>query len=254
MKKRNDIKISGVSLPLYTAFVIVLAITVWIGKLPLNMVGITFLLVILGHLFYFIGEKLPIFNSYLGGGSVFCLLAAAILASTGIIPKEIVAATATFMNKWGFLDFYIAALICGSILGMNRNLLVKASARFIPVALISMIIGFFAVGGMGAILGQGFGHSVMYISMAQMAGGMGAGIVPLSTIYANGLHSSQQHILSQLAPATTLGNIFAIIGAIFIAKAFAKTKYNGHGVLIPVSKDELKNLRLNWMLPKLVLV
>ncbi len=42
----------------------------------------------------------------------------------------------------GFLDFYIAALITGSILGMNRNLLMKASVRFIPVALISMVVSF----------------------------------------------------------------------------------------------------------------
>ena len=134
-----NIKISGVSLPLYLGFVIVLALTIAMGKLPLNMLGITFMLVVLGHLFYWMGEKLPIFNSYLGGGSVFTLIAASILASLGWVPKDVVTATSTFMNSWGFLDFYIAALICGSILGMNRNLLVKASARFIPVALISMV-------------------------------------------------------------------------------------------------------------------
>lgn len=144
------------------------------------------------------------------------------------------------MSDWEFLDFYIAALICGSILGMNRKLLVKASARFIPVALLSMVVGFFATGAVGALLGQGFGHSVMYISFAQMAGGMGAGIVPLSKIYAAGLHTDASSILSQLAPATTLGNIFAIIGAIVLARGFANTKFNGHGVLIPVSKDELE--------------
>ena len=123
---------------------------------------------------------------------------------------------------------------------MNRKLLVKASAKFIPVALISMVIGFFATGAVGALLGQGFGHSVMYISFAQMAGGMGAGIVPLSKIYAAGLHTDASSILSQLAPATTLGNIFAIIGAIVLARGFANTKFNGHGVLIPVDKDDLK--------------
>ena len=144
------------------------------------------------------------------------------------------------MSDWGFLDFYIAALICGSILGMNRKLLVKASAKFIPVALLSMVVGFFATGTVGALLGQGFGHSVMYISFAQMAGGMGAGIVPLSKIYAAGLHTDASSILSQLAPATTLGNIFAIIGAIVLARGFANTKFNGHGVLIPVDKDDLK--------------
>lgn len=158
----------------------------------------------------------------------------------GAFTKEVVSATSSFMSDWGFLDFYIAALICGSILGMNRKLLVKASAKFIPVALLSMVIGFFATGAVGALLGQGFGHSVMYISFAQMAGGMGAGIVPLSKIYAAGLHTDASSILSQLAPATTLGNIFAIIGAIVLARGFANTKFNGHGVLIPVDKDDLK--------------
>ncbi len=238
MKK---IKISGVSLPLYLGLLAILAIVIAMGKLPLNMLGITFMLILLGHLFYWIGQNLPIFKDYLGGGSVFTLLAAALLNTFGIIPKDVVTATGNFMQDWGFLDFYIAALICGSILGMNRNLLVKASARFIPISLITMVVGFFAVGGIGALLGQGFGHSVLYISMAQMAGGVGAGIVPLSKIYANALHVAPGTVLNQLAPATTLGNLFAIIGAIFIDKAFANTKMNGHGVLIEVDKSELKN-------------
>lgn len=238
MKK---IKISGVSLPLYLGLLSILVIVIAMGKLPLNMLGITFMLILLGHLFYWIGQNLPIFKDYLGGGSVFTLLAAALLNTFGIIPKDVVTATGNFMQGWGFLDFYIAALICGSILGMNRNLLVKASARFIPISLITMVVGFFAVGGMEVFLGQGFGHSVLYISMAQMAGGVGAGIVPLSKIYANALHIAPGTVLNQLAPATTLGNLFAIIGAIFIDKAFANTKMNGHGVLIEVDKSELKN-------------
>lgn len=87
MKKLSNIKIAGLSLPLYTALVIILAVVIAMGKLPLNMVGITFMLVVLGHLFYFLGERLPFWNTYLGGGSVFTLLLAAILASTGLIPK-----------------------------------------------------------------------------------------------------------------------------------------------------------------------
>lgn len=244
MKKLNDIKISGVSLPLYAFIVIVLTVTIAMGKLPLNMLGLTLLLVVLGHLLYFIGEKLPIMNSYLGGGSVFTLLGATLLATFHLIPLDVIAATKDFLNNQGFLDFYIAALICGAILGMNRNLLVKASARFIPVSLMAMVVGALAVGGVGALLGQGFGLSIMYISFPQMVGGMGAGILPLSKIYASGLHGDQAAIFSQLAPATTLGNILAIIGAVMIAKVFKDSKYDGHGVLIPVNKDELKKDKL----------
>lgn len=246
MKKLNEIKISGVSLPLYAFIVFVLAVTIAMGKLPLNMLGLTLLLVVMGHVLYFIGEKLPIMNSYLGGGSVFTLLGATLLATFHIIPKDIIVATKGFLgDSFGFLDFYIAALICGAILGMNRKLLVKASARFIPVSLVTMVIGAFSVGLVGMLLGQGFGHSILYVSFPQMVGGMGAGILPLSKIYASNLHGDQATIFSQLAPATTLGNILAIIGAVLISKVFVNSKSNGHGVLIPVNKDELKKEKLN---------
>lgn len=248
MKKLKEIKISGISLSLYAFFMIVLAVTIGLGKLPLNMVGITLLLVLLGHLLYFIGEKLPIMNSYLGGGSVFTLLGATLLSFFHIIPANVIDAVGKFMGgQFGFLDFYIAALICGSILGMNRSLLVKASAKFIPVALVTMVVGFFAVGGMGVLLGNGFADSVMYVSMPMMSGGMGAGITPLSQIYADGLaNGNQTAIFSQLAPAVTFGNIIAIIGALSISKIFAKSKYNGHGTLVSATKEELAKPKIEF--------
>lgn len=246
MNKLKTMMISGISLPLYLFFMVVIFSAIALDKLPLNMVGITILLVALGHLLYFIGEKLPIMNSYLGGGSVFTLLGATLLASFHLVPTKVIDAVSDFMGGgFGFLDFYIAALICGSILGMNRNLLVKASTKFIPVALITMVIGFFSVGLVGMLLGNGFADSVMYVSLPMMSGGMGAGITPLSQIYADGLaNGNQAAIFSQLAPAVTFGNILAIIGALFIAKAFAKTKYNGHGTLINATKEELEKPKI----------
>ncbi|WP_288308514.1 2-hydroxycarboxylate transporter family protein [uncultured Enterococcus sp.] len=246
MNKLKTMTISGISLPLYLFFMVVIFSAIALDKLPLNMVGITILLVALGHLLYFIGEKLPIMNSYLGGGSVFTLLGATLLASFHLVPTKVIDAVSDFMGGgFGFLDFYIAALICGSILGMNRNLLVKASTKFIPVALITMVVGFFSVGLVGMLLGNGFADSVMYVSLPMMSGGMGAGITPLSQIYADGLaNGNQATIFSQLAPAVTFGNILAIIGALFIAKAFAKTKYNGHGTLINATKEELEKPKI----------
>ncbi|MCD5202531.1 2-hydroxycarboxylate transporter family protein [Enterococcus casseliflavus] len=246
MNKLKTMTISGISLPLYLFFMVVIFSAIALDKLPLNMVGITILLVALGHLLYFIGEKLPIMNSYLGGGSVFTLLGATLLASFHLVPTKVIDAVSDFMGGgFGFLDFYIAALICGSILGMNRNLLVKASTKFVPVALITMVVGFFSVGLVGMLLGNGFADSVMYVSLPMMSGGMGAGITPLSQIYADGLaNGNQAAIFSQLAPAVTFGNILAIIGALFIAKAFAKTKYNGHGTLINATKEELEKPKI----------
>lgn len=119
------------------------------------MIGPIAVLVIFGNLFHFIGTKIPIVKSYLGGGSVFAIFASAAIATFGILPEYVVKSTENFVSNMGFWDFYIAALITGSILGMNRNLLMKASVRFIPVALISMVVSFFAVGLVGMLIGNG---------------------------------------------------------------------------------------------------
>ena len=50
--------------------VLVLIIAMALGKLPTNMIGPIAVLVIFGNLFHFIGTKIPIVKSYLGGGSV----------------------------------------------------------------------------------------------------------------------------------------------------------------------------------------
>lgn len=81
----------------------------------------------------------------------------------------------------------IAALITGSILGMNRKLLLKAAVRFLPVALCAMTFAILSVGIVGAVTGYGFADAIMYVAIPMMGGGMGAGVVPLSDMYAEAL-------------------------------------------------------------------
>ncbi|TYC49095.1 2-hydroxycarboxylate transporter family protein [Weissella muntiaci] len=240
-----NVKISGVALWMYLIMLVVLAVVTYMHKLPGGILGITLLLVLLGHLFYFIGERIPIINTYLGGGSVFTIFAAAAMATFGVIPADVVSNTSSFISGAGFLDFYIAALIVGSILGMNRTLLLRAAVRFIPVALISMIFAFFAVGLVGTLIGYGFGHSVMFVSLPMMAGGIGAGVVPLSSIYGHALGQSSASMISQLIPASALGNVFAIIGAALLAKFGKDTKADGHGVLMEIDPKYTKPRAIN---------
>lgn len=241
LKKIFSIKISGVGMPFYIVMLVILAATIFLHRLPNTILGAIVLLVVLGHVLYFIGEKIPVFNSYLGGGSVFCIFASAAMATFGIIPADAVKVASNFVSNEGFLDFYIAALISGSILGMNRNLLIKASVRFIPVAFLSMIITFFAVGLMGMLIGNGFGHSVMFVSLPIMAGGIGAGVVPLSNIYGHVLGQPAANMISQLIPASAAGNVLAIIAAALVAKLGESfPKYNGQGVLMEIDPEFTK--------------
>ncbi len=241
-----NIDVKGIALPIYIGIILVLICIMAIGKLPHTIVGAISVLVILGNFLHYLGNKIPIIKSYLGGGSVFCIFASAFLATFGVLPTNVVSTTKDFVNNMGFLDFYIAALITGSILGMNRSLLIKASIRFIPVALLSMLCCFLLVGSVGALIGNGFGDSILYIAFPSMAGGIGAGVVPLSSIYAHSIGTSAGGIISQLIPASALSNVLAIIGAALLVKLGENSpKYNGYGKLIKNKKakedDETKD-------------
>lgn len=239
--KINEIKIMGMSLPVYIIAAFVILYAAMTGILPENMVGALAIMMVLGSALNLMGNKIPIIRSYLGGGAVFCIFASSALATFGILPSAVVENCKDFMNNVGFLDFYIAALITGSILGMNRDLLKKAAVRFLPISFLSMACAILMAGLMGIITGRGFGQTILYIALPMMSGGMGAGVIPLSGIYAGATGADSAQIISQMIPASAVGNVLAIICAALIAKIGTMVPaINGNGELMP-SKDEKKS-------------
>ena len=162
---------------------------------------------------------------------------------TGIVPKSVVITVDTFVTKTDFIDFFIVSLIVGAILGMDRNVLLKASIRFLPVAFLSMAIAFFVTIGMSQLIGKGFRYGALNVAFPVMGGGIGAGAIPLSQIYHNAMGGTAADYLSNLLPAVILGNIFAIVGAGLLSKLAEHSKFNGHGVMLPGDTD--KKVRIN---------
>ncbi len=237
--KLLEFKIMGLSLPVYLTLAIIVLFAAETEILPTNMVGALAVMIVLGSVFNMMGSKIPIVRSYLGGGAVFCIFASSALASFGFLPTSVVENCKDFMNSVGFLDFYISALITGSILGMNRDLLKKAAIRFLPVSFLSMACAMLMGGVAGMLTGRGFNDSILYIAMPMMSGGMGAGVTPLSQIYSNATGLDQAGIISQMIPASAVGNVLAIISAALIAKIGTKfPALNGNGKLMDVPEDK----------------
>jgi len=228
-----NIKISGIPLPVYLGFTAITAVSIAMKWLPNGMIGALLVMMVFGGLFNIIGNNLPIVKTFLGGGAIVCIFASATLVYAGLIPTDVVENVDQFMNSTGFLNFYIAALITGSILGMDRTLLLKAAVRFLPVALCAMTVAILAVGAVGALVGYGFVDAIMYVAIPMMGGGMGAGVVPLSGMYAEALQTDKAAIISRMIPASTLGNVMAIVGAGLLAKlGEVKPALTGNGRLM----------------------
>lgn len=237
----GNIEISGIKLPVYIGIAALVFITMYLEILPGGMIGAFAVMMVFGGLFNVIGNNLPIVRTYLGGGAIVCIFASAFLVYFGIIPQSVVDNVDVFMNSIGFLNFYIAALITGSILGMNRTLLLKAAVRFLPVAVCAMTTAILAVGVVGAITGYGFVDAIMYVAIPMMGGGMGAGVVPLSGMYAEALGQDSAALISRMIPASTLGNVSAIVGAGLLAKlGTVKPSLTGNGQLMRKNDDSMK--------------
>ncbi|HHW18607.1 MAG TPA: 2-hydroxycarboxylate transporter family protein [Firmicutes bacterium] len=208
--------------------------------LPLNLIGAFAIMAVLGTILNEIGNRTPIVNTYLGGGPIAIIFGTAALVHFNLLPKPVTTLIGNFMANWGFLDWYIAALITGSILGMNRNLLVKAFARYIPAILIGVVAALGLVGIFGAITGYGWREAILFIGIPIMGGGMGAGAVPLSKIYAGSTGGDAAKLLSMMIPAVALGNALAIISAGLLNRlGELKPQYTGNGQLMKVKDDSI---------------
>ena len=236
-----NIEIFGFKLPLFLLIFALVFVAMLLGWLPGGMLGAFLVMMVFGALFNWIGNNTPIVKTYLGGGAIVCIFASAVLVYTGIIPEKVVSNIDSFMNSTGFLNFYIAALITGSILGMSRTLLLRASVRFLPVALCAMTLGCLLVGVAGALMGYGFKDAIMYIAIPMMGGGMGAGVVPLSGMYAEALNlESAGEIMSRMIPASTRGNVTAIVLAGVLSRVGQKfPAINGNGQLMRKNQEDM---------------
>ncbi len=147
---------------------LIILIAMFMDVLPKGMIGAFAIMMTFGAVLDYIGNKTPIVKDYLGGGPIVVIFASAALVYYNVFSKDIFSIVTTFMKGGGFLDFYIAALIVGSILGMNRTLLIKASLKYLPVLVSGVFLSLMLTGLVGALLGYGFIKSIFYIAIPIM--------------------------------------------------------------------------------------
>ena len=237
--------IFGIPLPLFAIATLVLIISMATDTIPTGMIGALLVMMILGELMGFIGDRLPIVKSYLGGGAILAIFGAAALVYVQWLPTSVVDNVTQFMKGGGFLNFYIAALITGSILGMDSRVLVKVGSRYaLPLICAVLFAALFAI-AVGWMMGFSPQDAVVVIALPIMGGGMGAGAVPMSQIYEQLLGQPASYYISILVPALALGNVFAIIIAgLLNGLANRMPSLTGNGQMMPGVEIEERESKL----------
>ncbi len=245
-EKKETYKLFNLPWYFFAIFAAVVLIAAYMGALPVGMAGCFAFMIVVGTILNEIGDKTPIVRSYLGGGAIVIIFGTALLNYFNILPATVVENVTTFFKPTGaFLDFYIAALITGSILGMNSTLLKKAAARYFPAIFGGIILSFALCMLTATIMGYGTVKALLLIALPIMGGGMGAGAVPLSKIFESSNAMTAAEAISVMTPAVAIGNAISIVFAGIIVKIITSKKWNGQGALMQATSVDPKELEIS---------
>ena len=229
----------GVPMWLVLAFVGIIYLATFTGMLPDDdMLATVSIMFSIGFVLYEIGERLPIWKDYIGGGAVLAFFGAAALEYYGILPAKYADAITFFYDDFGFQTIFISLLITSAVLTVNRKQLIKAFSGYIPAILGGVLLAavFGVVGAM--IVGVDIVDSIVYYTLPIMGGGNGSGAVPLSEMWEAVGNGGADAYYSKAFAILNIANNFAILGAVALNALGEKfPKLSGNGELL---KDATK--------------
>jgi malate:Na+ symporter len=234
-----EVRIGVLPLPVYLILAAILAWFIHLpGKFPTDICMMMAVLAVGGFTCGEIGKRLPVLKHF-GAAAILATFVPSYLAYSHILAPALTTAVTDFTKGTNFLYLFIAAVIVGSILGMDRTVLIRGFLKiFVPMAVGSVLAACVGV-AVGAALGLGAKHAFFYLVVPVMSGGVGEGAIPLSTGYASILHVKQGDEFARVLPAVMFGSMVAILlagGLNFLGRKYPK--WSGGGRLQPGGQDE----------------
>ncbi|MBS5605782.1 MULTISPECIES: 2-hydroxycarboxylate transporter family protein [Enterocloster] len=233
MKALKDTRILGMPLAFYLVLTVATLFISIRGNLLDNMIGAIACSLLIGTGLGVIGDKIPIWNQWLGGGILFANLAASAITTFKVLPESTIQTLDNFNNGTGFLEMFVVFLILGSILSVDRDLLMKSFLGYIPTIL-GAIAGAFILGaGIAFVLGKSPIDAVLSIALPIMGGGNGAGALPMSKVYGEVTGKDPSAWYAASFATLMLGNIVAVLYAAILNKLGKKyPQLTGNGQLM----------------------
>jgi CCS family citrate carrier protein len=209
------------------------------GKTPSDVCTMLAVLAVGGFVCAEIGKRIP-FVKDIGGAAIFATFIPSFLAFHAWVPPVIVQSVTDFTKNTNFLYLFISCIIVGSILSMDRTVLIRGFLKiFVPLAAGSVAAALVGT-GVGTLLGLGARDTFFYIVVPIMGGGVGEGAIPLSMGYAEILHLKQGEEFARVLPPVMFGSLTAILlsGLLnFVGKRYPHL--TGEGRIQPGEHDEL---------------
>lgn len=234
-----DRDIGIIPIPFYILLVALLAGFTATGTVKPDITMVIAVMAVFAFTLGEIGKRAPIIRN-IGGAAVVVTFVPSYLNYKGWIPGSSVEIVSDFFKSTNILYLFIAGVIVGSILSMDRKVLIKGFVKiFVPLAAGSIVAAIVGI-SVGSLVGIGFRDTLYFIVAPIMAGGVGEGAVPLALGYSQVGFGDQGELLAKVMPAILVGNLTAIICSGLLNYLGKKRSHlTGFGKLQPGEVDDL---------------
>lgn len=234
----DNYKVGIIPLPFFILAGVLILLDCLEGKLPSDIVVMVATLAFFGFACGEFGKRLPLIGK-MGAAAICATFIPSALVHYGLLPDVVVESTTKFYKSTNILYLYICCIIVGSIMSMNRQVLIQGFLRiFIPM-LCGEIVGMLVGMGVGMALGLEPFQIFFFLILPIMAGGVGEGAIPLSMGYAAILHMEQGVALGRILPIVMLGSLTAIVIAGLLNQLGKRYPHlTGEGSLMPSKQGD----------------
>lgn len=234
--KKKGLTITGIPVVPFAIMFAIIMFAVYTEKLGDDILSTIAYLTVFGGILFEIGSRIPVFNKWVGGGSMLAMMVPSYMVFRGWIPQTYIDAVTNFYDGVSFQTLFICLLMASSLLIIDRDTLIKSVVRYIP----TLLAGVLGAAVLGTIVGLAFGINVPdlicnYV-LPVMGGGNGAGAVPMSQVYEEVTGISKDTFYAKAIAILTVANVICIVvGALL----------NGIGNQFPGLTGDKKSLMRN---------
>ena len=222
---------------------ILLAVLAWyfvaIGNVATDLPTMIAVVAIFGFACAEMGQRIPGVRS-VGGGAILATFLPSALVFYHLLSPVLVTAVTQFTKASNFLYLYIAGIIVGSVFGIDRTMLIRGFLKIFAPLAVGSVAALIVGGAVGTALGLGLKHTLLYVVIPVMAGGVGEGALPLATGYSGILHQPLGGQFAQVLPTVMISSLMAIlIAGALNTLGKKRPDLTGNGHLQPGGQDEL---------------
>ncbi|RGY98093.1 2-hydroxycarboxylate transporter family protein [Clostridium sp. AM58-1XD] len=250
-EKMKDFRIMGIPAVPYAIILAIVLVAMYTGNLGGDLLSTIVLLIAIGSILFEIGDRIPIFNKWVGGGSMMAMMFTSWMVYMNWIPEKYVESVSNFYDTFGFQTLFICFLMAGSLLVIERDSLIKSIVRYIP----TILAGVAGAAALGLVVGMLLGHKpselVCYYILPIMGGGNGAGAIPMSQIFNEVTGLDKDTYYAKAIAILTFANILCVFAAAFLngaGRQFPKLTGDGTNLMRNKGKEAVTDKKMKLLL------